>query len=370
MVITKIIELKNFQFFSDSDSCKQVDIVDVQCKNCLAIYKNPCYSKKGFSILFEEAGMSYGSSEGRPNEQVLWLQKRNILKKGIKVLDIGCGSGNFLRTLSEDIIKIGVDIDKTSIDIAQQKNQDIKFICSDFVDLNYSEDIDLITMYHVLEHLPNPKEVLNRLYELSSDNTNLLIEVPIIENGLTNDINGFFSVQHLTHFSRNSFRNILLSAGWKIIEWEEQKEYNGCRILAIKGEKSDSLNTSNVELSNIYKYLSNWYKSLENVENKIINLENKRYVIWGAGMHLEFLYQVSSLFKSNKDFIIIDSDKNKHNKTWRGICIYSSEILNKLANDDIIIISSYGSQNKIEEFIKDKNQKIPIVKLYDYLRVY
>ena len=58
----------------------------------------------------------------------------------------------------------------------------------------------------------------------------------------------------------------------------------------------------------------------------------------------------------NKEFIIIDSDKNKHNKSWRGIAIYPPEILNQLI-DESIIISSYGSQDRIEKFIKESESK-------------
>ena len=364
-----IFKLEKFQFFSDADKNKQADINSVQCEKCSAIFMNPCYSKKGFSILFEEAGMSYGSSDARPKEQVDWLNNYKLLEENARVLDIGCGTGNFLASVPQNIYKVGVDIDKTSISIAEENHKNIEFICSSFEDLIYEENIDLITMNHVLEHLSNPKEVLDTLYNLSNRETRLLIEVPIIENGLTNDINGFFSVQHLTHFSRNSFKNILVLSGWEIVKWEEQKDYNGCRVLAKKSSKTKDIEYSKHELINLYKYLSNWYKSICNVEEKIIKLEKERYVIWGAGMHLEFLHQTTSLFKTDKEFIIIDSDKNKHNKSWRGIAIYSPEILNELI-DESIIISSYGSQYKIEETIKSINSNIEIVKLYDYLKVY
>lgn len=364
-----IFKLEKFQFFSDADVSKQVDINNVQCEKCSAIFMNPCYSPNGFSILFEEAGMSYGSSDGRPIEQVNWLKSYKLLEENSRILDIGCGTGNFLASLPTNIFKVGVDIDKTSIGIAKQNHKHIEFICSSFEDLIYNENIDLITMNHVLEHLSNPKEVLERLYDLSNSNTRLLIEVPIIENGLTNDINGFFSVQHLTHFSRNSFKNILKLSGWEVVKWEEQKDYNGCRVLAKKSFKIKNVDYSEYELINLYKYLSNWYKSICDVEDKIIKFGKKRYIIWGAGMHLEFLYQTTSLFKTDKKFIIIDSDKNKHNKRWRGIAIYSPEILNELI-DESIIISSYGSQYKIEKTIKSVNRDIEVIKLYNYLKVY
>lgn len=367
-----LLSLENFQFFSDSTSPKQVDINEKQCKSCGAIYLNPCYSNEGFSVLFEEAGMSYGSSEGRPFEQVEWLNNYELLEDGYKILDIGCGVGDFLISLPLNIKKVGVDIDNASIEKAKEKNNDIEFICSGFDDFTYDGDIDVITMYHVLEHLPNPLKTLQNLYKLSNQKTKLVVEVPIIENGNTNDINGFFSVQHLTHFSRNSLKNILAISGWNILVWLEQKDYNGCRVLVEKtSDISNLLSYSNKEYSNVYNYLSFWYASLEKVENILSQLDTKKCIIWGGGMHLEFIYQVTSLFKNEIEFIIVDSDKNKQNKKWRGITIYSPDILETLNDDIPLVISSYGGQSSIEKAamnigIKQNN----IIKLYDYLRVY
>ena len=367
-----LLSLEKFQFFSDSTIPKQVDINEKQCKSCGAIYLNPCYSNEGFSVLFEEAGMSYGSSEGRPFEQVEWLNNYELLEDGYKILDIGCGVGDFLISLPLNIKKVGVDIDNASIEKAREKNNDIEFICSGFDDFTYDGDIDVITMYHVLEHLANPLETLQNLYKLSNQKTKLVVEVPIIENGNTNDINGFFSVQHLTHFSRNSLKNILAKSGWNILVWLEQKDYNGCRVLVEKtNDISNLLSYSNKEYSNVYNYLSFWYASLEKVENILSQLDTKKCIIWGGGMHLEFIYQVTSLFKNEIEFIIVDSDKNKQNKKWRGITIYSPDILETLNDDIPLVISSYGGQSSIEKAamnigIKQNN----IIKLYDYLRVY
>ena len=368
-----LLFFENFQFFSDSDLPKQVDLHEKQCRNCGAIYLNPCYSNEGFSILFDEAGKSYGSTEGRPTEQINWLNERNLLKDNFKILDIGCGTGNFLASLPKHVNKVGVDIDAPSIELARTSNPEIEFICSGFDDLKYNEPINIITMFHVLEHLPNPKETLQRLYQLSNKETQLVIEVPIIENGFTNDINGFFSVQHLTHFSRNSLRNILELVGWKIVDWLEQKDYNGCRILAIKSTPSPIIKQSNTETINTQKYLSHWYTSLSQVEEKILSLNCEYCIIWGGGMHLEFLYQTTSLFSKDIQFIIIDSDKSKQNKSWRGINIYSPTIIKELKNSKEItyIISSYGGQNSIEKELKKMSiSQNKILKLYDYIRVY
>lgn len=368
-----LLFFENFQFFSDSDLPKQVDLHEKQCRNCGAIYLNPCYSNEGFSILFDEAGKSYGSTEGRPTEQMNWLNEKNLLKDSFKILDIGCGTGHFLASLPKNVNKVGVDIDAPSIELARTLSPEIEFICSGFDDLEYSAPIDVITMFHVLEHLPNPKSTLQRLYDLSNKDTKLVIEVPIIENGLTNDINGFFSVQHLTHFSRNSLRNILELVGWQIIDWLEQKDYNGCRILAIKSIPIQYINTKEVETIHAQKYMSHWYKSLSHAEEKILSLNCEYCIIWGAGMHLEFLYQTTSLFSKNINFVIVDSDLNKQNKSWRGINIYNPNIIKDLKDNEkiVYIISSYGKQDHIEKALKHlSNKQDQVIKLYDYLKVY
>lgn len=367
----EVLRLGNFQFFSDANTPKQVDIIQKQCHKCGALFLDPCYSNEGFRILFEEAKMSYGSTEIRPTEQIEWLKKRSLFKKGDRVLDIGCGTGEFLASFPSSIKKVGVDIDAPSIQYAKSIHKNIEFICCDFADLEYGEDINLFTMNHVLEHLPNPKETLKRLSNLANEKTILLIEVPIIENGLTNDINGFFSAQHLTHFSRNSLKNIIQQSGWEIIEWSEQEDYNGCRVLAKKGRKEYHLEKSDLERHNLYTYFSYWYKSLLDVENKIAPLKQNKIIIWGSGMHLEFLYQTTSLFDKDREFIIVDSDESKQNKTWRGINIYNPSILKTADQNLPLLISSYGSQGKIEKAALELGlNKENIIKLYEHLRIY
>ena len=67
-------------------------------------------------------------------------------------------------------------------------------------------------------------------------------------------------------------------------------------------------------------------------------------LIWGGGMHLEYLYQKTSFFHDRKEirFVIVDSDANKHGKTWRGIRIISPDILDEEILENVpIVISSY-----------------------------
>lgn len=369
-----LLFLENLQFYSDSTFPKQADIHVKQCQKCGCIYLNPLYSNDGFKILFAEAGKSYGSTAIRPTEQIQWLQSYNLFQDNFRVLDVGCGTGAFLASLPGNVQKVGVDIDLPSIKCARNTFPHIEFICSDFDELHYTGEINLITMLMTLEHLPNPKKTLTRLYQIAIETTKLVIEVPIIENGLTNDINGFFSALHLTHFSRNSLKNVLELSGWEILEWLEHKDYNGCRVLAQKSATPKmTVSQSSHEILNAHRYLSHWYHSLANVEQKILALKCRYCVIWGAGMHLEFLYQTTSLFSKDIQFIIVDSDLNKHNKCWRGIHIYSPQTIKELTinGEMLFIISSYGNQNIIKDTMEREYgiDQTNIVELYDTVNV-
>jgi hypothetical protein len=190
-----VLKLDNFQFFSDSaESPKRVDICVNRCINCFALYMNPCYSDFGFSTLFAEAGQSYGSSESRHHEVISWLKNRGLLEDGMAVMDIGCYDGCFLAEMPKSLRKTGIDISEQAIKKAQELfgEEGIQFILGNFENFQYNDYVNTITMFHVLEHLRRLIEVLSKLRSIANIDTRLAVEVPIIERGDTNDINGFF----------------------------------------------------------------------------------------------------------------------------------------------------------------------------------
>lgn len=374
-----ILELNDFQFFSDcAVKPKRVNIKQVICSDCHALYLNPCYSTYGFKILFAEAGQSYGSTEGRPLEQIDWLNKRELLKPGARLLDIGCYDGAFLSKLPAHVEKLGVDIDEPAIERGR-KQHNIQFFLGDFETFEFlDESPSVITMFHVLEHLPRPVQVLKKLRTISKDSTHLVVEVPVLENGRTNDINGFMSAQHMTHFSQASLRNCLSAAGWQIIEESPQDDYNGYRVLARAAESSDynlDIKGGILDFYTLMSYLESWYQVIARVEKRLLELaQDKKLVIWGGGMHTEFLFNCTSLFKrlSGVQMCIVDSDPLKHGRSWRGLTIHSPDILDSFDWDSsILLISSYGGQSSIEQAaLQNLVPASAIITIYEAIRRY
>lgn len=374
-----VLKFDGFQFFSDSSQVpKLADVRQVQCLDCFALYMNPCYSESGFSVLFAEAGRSYGSTTDRVDEQVQWLTARNLVSDGGCLLDVGCGDGRFLAGVPGGIRRIGVDIDAPSIQRGQEKYgaRGIELIQGDFASFRCPVKPDLITMYHLLEHLSRPLDVLRGLRTLGHAGTRLLVEVPVLENETTaDDINGFFSVQHMTHFTRSSLVNCLARAGWLITDSHELDDYNGYRILAQPGEPSGRISGNREDFALLARCFSAWYAGLAAAEKRLASLPPYgRYVIWGGGFHTELIYQTTGWFHSEPDreYVIVDSDPLKHGKGWRGIAILPPSILEGVDWDSsALLVSSYSSQEAIASAAR--NQGVPderIFKIYECVRHY
>jgi 2-polyprenyl-3-methyl-5-hydroxy-6-metoxy-1,4-benzoquinol methylase len=364
----------DFQFFTDSNSeYKRADLKDCQCQNCFFLFKNPCYTDSGLKTLFAEAGFSYGSSSHHQLEQIHWLNKLKLIKPQTKLLDVGCYEGGFLSKLPSQICRMGVDVDLPAIERGKTNNPDLFLSHGEFDKFTPLHKPTTITMFHVLEHLRNPIGVLTRLREISAPDVALIIEVPILELGQTNDLNGFFSVQHLSHFSKNSLLNVISKSGWHIKEAEEIKAYNGFRLVAMPTTNKNMVNLKSNDLILTQKILDNWRLSQLALEEKFTKLpDDGNFVIWGAGFHTEILYQLTSLFKPSRKFILIDSDLSKNKKTWRGIEIYHPSCIEKLLDNPFHLIpSSYsGHESIITSAISIGVTKDRVINLYDGFRVY
>lgn len=378
--LREVWRINDFQFFSDSDVVpKRFDLRVVQCLDCFCLYSNPCISELGTKYLFNEIERSYGSSEGRPQEQISWLSDRGLISDGQKIMDIGCNDGRLLSLInaSIELKKIGVDIDSSAIERGRQKygSSGICFVLGNFDNFVYDDVVDVITMFHVLEHLLRPVETLKKLRSIAHESTKLIIEVPILENGrFTNDINGFFSAHHLTHFSLNSLKDCLSRSGWDVIEEFKNLPYNGCRLLCTPRLGTEFAKNNFVDNKNIYLYFESWYNSLQKVETALAEIENStRCVVWGAGMHTEYLYNTTSFFHApiNREYILVDNDPAKQGKSWRGIPVYNPDVLKQLNMTDIpVLISSYGNQEDIANWLVINDLVKNIVRLYIEPNVY
>ena len=91
-----------------------------------------------------------------------------LFKGGSKVLDIGCGNGSFLNTLTNrDLELIGIDLDRVAIEAAKNNGVTAKFEVASLTEFNedgkYNGYFDIITIFEVLEHQTDPVQFLEEI---------------------------------------------------------------------------------------------------------------------------------------------------------------------------------------------------------------
>ena len=111
------------------------------------------------------------------------------------LLDFGCGNGGLLSLLkvkNKDLV--GIELNKDIIDILKKENLKV------FQNINIQPELhmkkfDCITLFHVLEHLYEPIEILQQLKNKMNNNSVLIIEVPHANDAL------------ITYYNCNAFKN-------------------------------------------------------------------------------------------------------------------------------------------------------------------
>ena len=153
--------------------------------------------------------------------------EKNLKNKDI--LDFGCGWGGFLRNIKNYKSLSGVELRKECINFI--KNNIQKIDISDNVN-SFDKKFDIITMFHVLEHIPYQIETLKVLKSKLKNKGKIIIEVPhaedflILQEELKEFKNFTFWSEHLILHTYKSLKSILLKSGFKNINIQYYQRYN------------------------------------------------------------------------------------------------------------------------------------------------
>lgn len=108
------------------------------------------------------------------------LQEIPPFRKNGKLLDIGCGSGNYLYWMKQ----FGWDVAgiETSIIATEKANElALNVFCGQLSDARFPDNhFDIVTMWQAIEHLYDPKSVLNEVNRILKDDGLLLMGMPNI----------------------------------------------------------------------------------------------------------------------------------------------------------------------------------------------
>lgn len=168
------------------------------------------------------------------------ISSLKLKPKGV-VLDVGCAYGYFLSEMPDNWKKYGLEISQFAYSKAVKTNPDANIknqilTKSSFIDQKF----DLITLWDVIEHLDDPKEVISTIYQKLKKGGRLIMS--------TGDIGSLFAKlqgkdwhllnppQHLSFFSTKTISTLLESIGFSQIKITHPSAYYPISYLVHKLE--------------------------------------------------------------------------------------------------------------------------------------
>ena len=212
-------------------------------ENQFIIVKDHSVSKETFSLLYNkeydilkthptpsldilpkyyesEDYISHTDGKRTPFEKIYHVVKRNAIKGKValiskqqqnkgQLLDIGCGTGDFLvEAKNQGWTILGFEPNSDAKALAKQKG----VLCTDDIFSLPENTFDVVTMWHVLEHVPNLTDYIANLKRIVKPNGTIIIAVPNYKSFDAKYYNRFWAAydvpRHLWHFSKTSIKRL------------------------------------------------------------------------------------------------------------------------------------------------------------------
>ncbi|MEM7109202.1 MAG: class I SAM-dependent methyltransferase [Bacteroidota bacterium] len=224
-------DIQNDRIVTDYSITKE-EFALSKCLTCGFLFTNPRPTEDHLSKYYQSS--EYISHQNKTHtliNKVYSIARKYTLKwklnlisryveKG-KLLDIGCGTGHFLQTMQKAGWQTwGVEPDATARKMAKQ------LVGNNLVhnDLNAlpQKKFDVITLWHVLEHISELNHQLNQIKQLLIRRGRLFIAVPNHKSFDADYYQNFWAgydvPRHLYHFDKDTMSKVSKKIGLKIVD--------------------------------------------------------------------------------------------------------------------------------------------------------
>lgn len=207
-----------------------------ECLNCGLSYTMPRPNKEKIGEYYKSEEY-YSHQENKKGfiprlyesvKKVNLKHKYNLATQGLnvgKMLDIGCGVGDFLHTAEEHgWTCTGVEPSEDAKAIAKTKTK-ANIINSEDMEKIPDATFDLITMWHVLEHVDDLKWQIEQLHRLTKTKGRIVIAVPNYKSydaQYYKELWAAYDVpRHLSHFNKNVLTKIFKSKNLELVRTDK-----------------------------------------------------------------------------------------------------------------------------------------------------
>lgn len=275
--------------------------------------------------------------------------------QGKKIVEIGCGRGEFLSLLSTlDVKAYGVEYAESAVHECLNGGLNV---FRGYPDrgagklANGPFDGFLLLMF--LEHMPEPNVALRVIYENLVDDAIGLIEVPNFDMLLRNKLFSEFISDHLLYFTKETLQTLLQLNGFEVMSCIEMRDDYVISVVVKKRSRLD---------------ISCFYDCQVNITNDIDEylkrFGTKRVAIWGAGHQALAIIALTGI--SSRIRYVIDSASFKQGKYTPAthVPIVAPETLHSDPVEAVIIMAASYS-DEVARIIRqqfDLNMEVAILR--------
>jgi SAM-dependent methyltransferase len=178
--------------FSESlkacDLCGSDDLIQrapeariMECRGCGYRFVNPRPSQDEIAESYSTPAKYDGWLSDEEGRQVMWRKRWQTVKRyatGNRLVDVGAGIGTFLAYAQDDGWDVtGTEVSTSAIELARSR-YGLELAKGQLEDLFIDGQFDVVTLWHVLEHIPSPSRGLELCRGLLRPGGLLVIAVP------------------------------------------------------------------------------------------------------------------------------------------------------------------------------------------------
>jgi hypothetical protein len=297
----------------------------------LITYNSDYHSDQGYSLEFR-----------RHLLKVYKTCYKFLPHKDALVVDIGCGKGGFVELLREQ------GVNAIGYDISYQGNN--PYIQKAFFNTSSHHQGDLLTLRHVLEHIPCPWQFLADIAAANDYKGILYVEVPDLDWILEH--NAYFDLfhEHVNYFRADDFCRVFENGViWKARSFNEQYLSVMIKLESLRKNLCQPSEPSATDPGLLHAF-SRLSVCESNVYSALLN--NSNIVIWGAGAKgVMFAAKAPKAIINNIAYAIdLNPSKQFHFMPLSGV-----EILNPSAGIDnldptsIVVVMNPNYEQEIRQ---------------------
>jgi len=206
----------------------------VRCDKCHLVFTNPRPGAEAIGHFYKaEAYVSHSDTTQTLIYKLYHMVRKRTLRAKLQLisrlndnktgnmLDVGCGTGYFLKTCKEAGWQVnGIEVNEQARKAAIEKAGDC--IHDSLFKENRKGHFNIITLWHVLEHLHQLNETMEKLKGLIDDKGRIIIAVPnrdSIDSERYGEYWDAYDVpRHLYHFNKSSIKALVEKHGMEVAE--------------------------------------------------------------------------------------------------------------------------------------------------------